>query len=85
MVEVGGIARERLQSFVERIERLEEEKDVDPMIVYARDLEDYFENYDKVNTGIVHAISNISFLSTAYAIHESHQHTLCKDLHYINS
>ena len=27
MVEVGGIARERLQSFVERIERLEEEKD----------------------------------------------------------
>ena len=26
MVEVGGIARERLQSFVERIENLEEEK-----------------------------------------------------------
>ena len=26
-MEVGGIARERLQSFVERIERLEEEKD----------------------------------------------------------
>ena len=27
MAEVGGIARERLQSFVERIEHLEEEKD----------------------------------------------------------
>ena len=26
-MEVGGIARERLQSFVERIERLEDEKD----------------------------------------------------------
>ena len=26
MVEVGGISRERLQSFVERIENLEEEK-----------------------------------------------------------
>ena len=26
MIEVGGIARERLQSFVERIENLEEEK-----------------------------------------------------------
>lgn len=26
MVEVGGIARERLKSFIERIENLEEEK-----------------------------------------------------------
>ena len=30
MVEVGGIARERLKSFVERIENLEEEKSALP-------------------------------------------------------